>query len=864
MKSYIELVSRYLKKQLKRSMLTIIGIILSVALITSSGILAASIKYSEIEYIKKANGNFHAIFNNLNKEQLDIVKNHIMVEKAGEIIFLGSYKIPGSDVYINAQSLNADALEMFGYNLKSGNLPEKDYEIVLEEWVLDEFEQKLQIGQELQIEFKVLGNTQNTTDTTNISNTEETKNSNTENSLKKHSGQSSGETFILTGVIESISTSQITGYSKALLTPDTINSIMQNSTAFSHIRYNVPVGIKESLSVHQVVRSIQTSLELKDKSIYYNTSLLLAMNNYTTVDWPTVFLALIIVIATICSIHNVFNISALERMRQFGLLRSIGTTPKQIERIIYGEALLLNLFSIPAGIILGIYGVKVLIFAFSLLNGVVTNIIIPGRVIITGIILSFISVLLSALRPAQLAGKVSPLEALKNRSGILKESTLKHKSWHNLIKFAFGIGGLIAYQNLWRNKKRVLVTLSSMSISIVLFIVFNFFISSANPAKVLEGLYPAEYALQTDAFSGAIGFTEEDYNTIRSFKDIEEIYTMQYDIFGVLYSEGGLTDDYREYIKGLANQNIEKDPDTGLYLDTGELYGYSENMLSTLGKYLVEGAIDIKKMSEEPYVLIFNDIKGRDDIKVTTLKPGDEIIVKKAYLENNKITYSEQKKFIVAGIINTIPIRGSSTALGLSMFAHENIFKEATGLNTYKRFDIKLNAGADSEQIEVQLKDISGSISQGKLISFEDEIKKLEKEKKQFSLLLYTLITVIVLIGLFSIVNTISTNLILRTSEFGILRAIGITKRQLKSIIRMEGFYYGIISSFWGTISGVILAYVLFQLARKELTYLIWIIPWQAIILSWSASILLGVLATFLPSRRISSANIISSIKTVE
>ena len=130
--------------------------------------------------------------------------------------------------------------------------------------------------------------------------------------------------------------------------------------------------------------------------------------------------------------------------------------------------------------------------------------------------------------------------------------------------------------------------------------------------------------------------------------------------------------------------------------------------------------------------------------------------------------------------------------------------------------------------------------------------------------MIYGIAAVIAFIALFSVINTLNSNIILRKREFGLMRAVGASNSQLKKMVVLEGAIFGIISAVWGTLLGTSLAYILYNLAKKELSYLNWSLPLPVIFGAIVVSILIGILATIAPMKRLSRLKIIEAINTIE
>ncbi|WP_242851289.1 FtsX-like permease family protein [Clostridium sp. DMHC 10] len=188
----------------------------------------------------------------------------------------------------------------------------------------------------------------------------------------------------------------------------------------------------------------------------------------------------IVLIATIAVIYNSFQISVVERIKQFGLLRAVGMTPRQLRVIVLREASILAVISIPIGLICGIIAINGISIAFKLIgadNFTLMKISISPSVILISAVIGIISVYLSALLPAYFAGRISPLVAISSKASITKEKIKRRKS--TILKTIFGFEGNLASKNIKRNKKRYRITVFSIVISVVLFVTFKSFMDMA-------------------------------------------------------------------------------------------------------------------------------------------------------------------------------------------------------------------------------------------------------------------------------------------------------------------------------------------------------------------------------------------------
>ena len=343
------------------------------------------------------------------------------------------------------------------------------------------------------------------------------------------------------------------------------------------------------------------------------------------------FIILVIAAATVSVIYNSFHMSVMERVSQFGILRSVGASKNQIKRIVMKEAMILAIISIPIGLVLGLVALKIVIMilgslAFSMFEGF--EITINPIILLGSAVLGLITIYISSKGPAKLAAKVSPLEAIKNSGGVKKEYIKKTKSGIIAGKI-FGVEGQVAYKNLRRNKIRFKITIFSMVISIVLFIVFNSFAYDIKKVEKVAMATELEYRVM-------LGNDELEESTLSKFcEDIEKIQGVD-----LLHKE------IRELPviaieKDKLNKDYENLTETSFYnFDEGDyafsyspFYAYNSKSFEKSKKNIIAGEINEKKLNEENGVIIIQNAhiktkdKKRANIKVTNYKIGDEISI---------------------------------------------------------------------------------------------------------------------------------------------------------------------------------------------------------------------------------------------
>ncbi len=427
MKNWRGLSLRYLKSQKKRTVLIIIGIALSVSMLSAAGVFGESLKSTMLENIRRNYGDFHALYSGIDQSQLSILQNHAKVAGVGYTVRAGIEQIAPAQTLI-VTGANQEFCRMMYLSLQSGNWPQKDNEIAIERWVLDSLKIKPQVGDRITLDLSTAGKL------TDLSEGDSNK------GTEKHD-------FVLTGILKNRDFMS-SGVSMGIVTIKTAKQLMNTTD----LRYTAHVLVKPGLPIQPTITELQNSLGLKDNQVSQNSALLTALSqssdnkNNTAVLIIEGIAMLVILVTSIAVIYNAFHISVLERIHQFGVLRSIGSTPGQIRAIVLGEALAVSMIAIPIGLSLGALAVKAVIgiFATRFSNFPNFQVVFPLWILAGTALLGLVTVLASAYGPARTAGKISPMEAILNNAR-QKIGTAK-RGKHSLLAGILGIEGVMAYE----------------------------------------------------------------------------------------------------------------------------------------------------------------------------------------------------------------------------------------------------------------------------------------------------------------------------------------------------------------------------------------------------------------------------------
>jgi len=868
MKTYKNITYRYLKGQRNRTLLTIIGIILSVAMVSAIGTIIISARGALLKEAIRDNGAYHGEFMGIDMEEINKLKNHVDVDKLGIVKNVAAAPVAetteeerlnfGRDIshrYIDIRAYDENAKDLLPIDLKEGRLPESEDEIVIEYWMRRYLGEDIKVGDKLSLK---LGNWI----------VEDETEAHPDAILKERFEKTGEKEFTIVGFLNSqlwtrdLVTKGITGLdSKDKLTNQygayfTIKDVKNAQDTIENIGKDIGINKAQIKSNFQVLRLYaQSGNPVLDSSLMGIVA----------------FVIILIVVSTVAVIYNSFNISVIERISQFGLLRSVGATPKQIRRIVLKEAAILSVISIPIGLVSGVFAMKIVFYIIGLIQSEADllnemEITFSSSVFLISTIIGLITVFLSAIGPARQAARVSPLEAVRNTKDIKKESIKKVRG-SRLIRKVLGVEGEIAHKNLRRNRKRFIITVFSMVISIILFITFSTFSDFTFEIGAIDSSRSSDFEIY-----GNLGDRADDiYTSLMDMEDVERVYRIQ-------ESGGSSLIDRKKINEKLIDMNPHMlDGDKGDIIDVynSSLAMIGDENLEVLNKHLKSGKIDIDKMNKENGVLVINktySYKGMTDVRVLlegfNLKVGDKVPFASydhdVIDEDTKYTDLTVLGVLEKGILdydynyNSAPSFITTEEVWNKIYYAGEAMEQGRGshINMY----IEMAEDGDREAISSYLSDLIDEMPEAHYIDAVERAKEERNMAIVMSIFLYGFVTLIALISSINIINTISTNILLRTREIGMIKAVGMSQSGIKKMVAFESVFYGLYATIIGAPIGVGLTYILHSLfiGISEFEYRL---PWKNVAITCIAAALIALISGAYPLKRINENIIVESMK---
>ena len=891
MKVLNELSVKDLRLNKKRSIVIIIGIILSTALICGVAGLITSFQKTFVETAKNSQGNYHAIFYNVPKDELKYIEenrsieDYYLSEELGYSYLTNGKTSTGEEEkpLVNIISMNDKFLNNMAINVQEGRLPENDGELAISARINEKFKTNYKVGDTITLNIGELKGTSENKNANYYDEEQIKKTDGTEQTTENEIVNTTSKTYKIVGIIERPTTT-IEPYEADWFTVITKMQTI-NKKANIAVLYTKPNDyVKNTESINQMVTAKSgtkendfnrvNGLDKTYKSYKYkikiNKELLsfqgasLDDDTLRTIYGLGAFIMGIVLVSSVFVIRNGFAISITERLKQYGMLSSIGATKKQIKKSVYFEGFILGIIGIPLGILSGIFAIYILVNVVNYIlkdyvsSGTLLTYGISWTAIVVSIIVSVVIIWLSCRRSAKKASKITPIEAIRSSEDVkLKAKKIKCPK---IITKIFKTGGEIAYKNLKRSKKKYRTTVISIIVSVVIFIAISSFIQYG--FKMSSAYYTEKdynyvvYAYTNASPEDTEEFAKEQAKNLKMLTDISnlpdagDVSINKSNAFEMNMDEKHKAE-LTEYGKDIKTRYSDSESGEE-QIDTINIISLSKN---TYDAYLKKIGGDYETYKDGA-ILIDNNINTDEKGKkiqgsIYTWKKGDTVTGKINDKEYNIkiVAKTEERPNGVENLYNT-----------RAYFIVSEDFINKTGY-IYATLYSQSN-DVDKLDAEVEQYKNDNNLTNSNLTTFnmEKSVKAENAVVLVISIFLYGFIGVITLIGITNIFNTITTNMNLRKKEFAMLKSIGMTKKEFNRMIRLESIFYGVKSLIIGIPIGLLLSYGMYNVFRNSME-MEYVLPYKSIVVAVIfVAVVIGIIMKYSMSK-INKQNVIETIR---
>ncbi|MDF2649840.1 MAG: cell division protein FtsX [Paenibacillus sp.] len=818
-----KLTIRHLKQNKRRTLVTVIGVIISVAMLTA----VATISVSFMELLQRQTiadeGEWHVLYKDVNRDQLESIKSDDATKQLVISKDRGYARLEGSQndnkPYLFVKAYNHQGFEQFPIELSEGRLPKTAHEVVISEAIATNAKVVYNVGDLL---------TLNVGERVSAEGEGSGKAFQQQDALQTEDGKISESLLNLT-----VEKYTIVGKIKR---PTWEPTWAPGYTIISYLDESL-IEADETVHASVVLKKVNRSLythaeELAERnkiaSVQFNSNLLRYYgvtnddNLSTTLYSLAAIIMTVIIVGSVSLIYNAFAISVSERTRHLGMLSSVGATKRQKRNSVFFEGAIIGLISIPLGIIGGLVGISITfwfineMFQDALGTTEKLRVSVTPFSIVIACTVSAVTIFISTYLPAIKASKISAIDAIRQTNDV--KLTGKAVKTSKLIRKLFGFEAEIGLKNLKRNKRRYQATVFSLVISIVLFLSVSFFTSSLKKSVELTQA-SVNYDIQAYLPKDGGATNDQLIKSIANLQDVTEYSVKKRTAVYAWINEAAIPDEVKEMVK--ADKSILKDGKLSYFilmhaLDDKSIQAYAKEVSANYDQL-----IDPTK----PSAIIIDTISYQDDktrkfveAKTILMETG-QILNIHQYEDADPKEENNIHKVEVAAKTAQFPV-GVTYPVGmgnLDIVVSEQVFDQL--IEDMAKPDIRT---------EVFLKSTDPLKTQQEIEEWKEGIgiynvfKNRQQDEQMImfmSVFTYGFIALITAISIANIFNTIATGISLRKREFAMLKSIGMTPKGFNKMLNYESAFYGIKSLLYGLPISIVVMYLIHKSLANSFSY---------------------------------------------
>lgn len=759
------LTNRSFRQNRGRNVVAVLAVVLTTMMFTALFTLAQSMGRNMTEmYLRQSGTKAHAGTKQITDEQITQLAAHPDIVHFGKSIVLGTAKNPclaGRQVELRYGS-DQYARDVFAYPT-TGRMPEQRDEIALDTQVLARLDIALELGQSVTLEWE------NGTDT-----------------------------FTLCGWWEgNLSSYADMAWVSEIYALEACESVPVPKDGQMLGMRMMGITFSDTKNIDAKTQKVLRESGLTELSFQTNLAYTPEVQSSILMENLPMYGGMVLVfLAGYLMIYNVFQISVAADIQFYGKLKTLGTTKKQLKKVVYGQGNRLSAIGIPMGLVAG-YVLGVLLVPVWIPMKEMQVVVSASPVIFAGSALfSYVTVLVSCMLPARMAGKVSPIEALRYTDSSVSCHKKKKKSRNGAFLLR------MAWSNLWRSRKRTIVVLCSLTLGLVLMSYFYAKNASFDVEKYLMDLTVADYQID-DATNDASSFYDPAGNTI-SDTMLAEIMGLGesggVEATGRLYSrqeQMTLGEQTKRSLKAFYNEERLADfasydpsfPEWKAGFDAavgGEkcmytIYGADGLVLDAAAdnRYILDGAFDAERFATGQYCLSIGP----------SMTPGDVI---PAHAVGEKLLIEGREFEVMAALKPLRPMVAGrdSLAFDLPVILPADVFTKLWAGSNLRKFYFNVTDETMEDAQALLSKYQQGAAAGMNVVSRRTMIAKYESQTRASAVMGYAVSIIIALVGVLNFVNSMVTAIIARRREFALIQSVGMTKRQLRQMLAFEGLFY--------------------------------------------------------------------------
>lgn len=719
--------------------------------------------------INKIYPTWHALYRNVDESTVMKLAAHHDVKTYGLRSDAGYMNL--EDATVSMMYMDRTGMELYKVKLKEGELPQKENDIVVSKGILEALGQNGKIGDTITVPYQIL------------------KDDGLDYTKEKE--------FRICGFLADNESSKEQKQYTSLVS----ETFLKAEIPVEQVKYRFLLQVNgqkgnTTADYTETIQNIARQFGISEDDMNINKEYL-AANYVDPATIPVIVgIMLIVVLAGIITIYSVYYVSMNQRVREFGKLKAIGATKRQLRQIVLREGMGVALFAIPIGLLIGTVAVKVVLLQFvehakdsNVLVTEAYKVVAKGEVqlyywwiYLLAIAVTLCTVYLSLMKPMRMAAKVSEIEAMRYQGGSKRQkSSRKGYQFLNI--------GRLTKRNLAENKKKSTITIVSMAVTGIFVMMVATVLSCANPMESAKSSIVGQYEISPIVESGNKEHPEYEWAEVQKNnplneglkQQIEEIDGVErVDVFTALKVSGGPFEEEigTEFINGVPEEYAEE-----------------------LKKGITEGNVTYEELKSGDKVILdrallhwYPDIKVGDKLKLN-IHDGDNTF---------------QKEIEVAAI--------GEYGRGLTNYNCLIMAKEGAEKLTINNSSSYFQVIADKdydEALEASLQAIVDGSGRLQMRTWKNEYDTWENAMQMTRGACYAFIIILAAISIMNLINTMINSVHVRKKELGMMQAIGMSDRQLMKMLQLEGIFYTVGTLIISIGVGSLAGYPLFLYAKR-------------------------------------------------
>ncbi len=846
---------RHLKENKRRSLVTMIGVIISVAMITAVTTLGFSFLDLMVRQHIAKHGEWHVQYQDVSLDQIKAIEQDndtksMILSSDGYAALEESEN--ENKPYLFFQNYNAVGMNRFPMEVINGRLPQTENEIAISDAMIKNGKVDFKIGDQLTVD---IGERWNPATGKELTQTDALQRD--EDGISEHLRTNKTKTVTIVGTIErpSWEPAWSPGYTAIGYIDETLVSKTDSADALV-----VVTGLDRSLFNHAKNLAAAQGIE----TVHFNSELLryygLTDNDqlHKTLYSLLAIIMSVIIIGSVALIYNAFSISVSERTRHLGMLSSVGATKRQKRNSVFFEGSVIGAISIPIGILAGLAGIGI---TFGFINTILEEalgvseklaLVVTSSSILIACGISILTIFISTYIPAQRASKVSAIDAIRLAGDI--KLTGKTVKTSKLVRKIFGLEAEIGLKNVKRNKKKYLATVFSLVISIVLFLSVTFFTDNLKKSLIMS---------QND-----LTYDIQIYSSTQvEKKDLTDYTKLDHVTKSIIIEEANLEAkiEPEEVPAQLKDRLPSEDGNFHYYV---MLHGLDQVNFEA---YAEQVGVDAKEFTKQdtPKAIVIDQITYEDgetrkyveskSIHSEVGKKIDLLTVPTGDIENQPSELEVVGSVEIGALTDQVPMGIQTVGIG----GVNLIVPQATMDSLLANTDIEVAPYVylnSSDPMATQTAIEESKDSNVHVFNVYQQRQQEEQMIMLMSVFTYGFITLISLISIANIFNTISTSISLRKREFAMLRSVGMTPKGFNKMIQYESIFYGVKALTYGLPISVLVMFGIHRSTGYTFEYGFQL-PWMSIFFVIVMIFLIVGSAMLYSISKIKNKNIIESLK---